>query len=727
MKKEMIFVLILYLLAFVQLGIAQNSMNIKSISGQPGDTITIELEINNSDDFVAFQTDIQLPDQVQYLVNSAQLTNRANGHHLSANLLTGNVLRVVTYSLNQTPFIGNNGSVLYFRVILGSQPGNYTLTLLDPIISDDNSMNILNNSSDGSVTILASDIQTSTSILDFGETPLQSYMDRSFTISNFGNIDLQISKITTDNSIFKILGDTVFTIPAGGSRSVTVRFQPHVKGTFTSTLSIHSNDPDESFTVINLNAVAFAINELRMKNISGRSGYPIWIDFSINNMEPFVGFQFDLVLPSVLTFMPDSIKLTNRKSDHVVSFNMITDNKLRVVAYSPGKQPFSGSDGNVVSIGFILKGTGGNYNIGLENVIISDAEANNIVSAYYPSYVNIKSPNIFGSTAIQFSEVSVLDTAEVVYPITNNGNDTLIVQNITSTQSFFWNDTPLPQIIPPGGKYNFILKFHNLQKGSYSDRFTIRSNDPDDDPFYVDVLATTFAPNYLIVRDTSSACDDTVTIKIDVENYEQFVAFQFDLTFPDSLIYIDNSARLTSRKQDHCINVSLINDHTIRVFAFSMTQAHFLGDSGTVTELDFVVRHITGNFPLIVSNAILSNASSENILKSAQNGQLYIFNPLTGIADQFTSKIPEQFVLFQNYPNPFNPETHIRFGLPRSSRVRIEVLNILGQRVATLLDAYKPAGYHEVVWDASNMSSGVYIYRINTRDYVKMRKMILMR
>jgi len=84
-------------------------------------------------------------------------------------------------------------------------------------------------------------------------------------------------------------------------------------------------------------------------------------------------------------------------------------------------------------------------------------------------------------------------------------------------------------------------------------------------------------------------------------------------------------------------------------------------------------------------------------------------------------------VLFQNYPNPFNPETHIRFGLPKASQVRIDVFNILSQRVATLLDDRKPAGYHEVLWDASQISSGIYIYRIKAGDFVQTKKMILMR
>lgn len=90
-------------------------------------------------------------------------------------------------------------------------------------------------------------------------------------------------------------------------------------------------------------------------------------------------------------------------------------------------------------------------------------------------------------------------------------------------------------------------------------------------------------------------------------------------------------------------------------------------------------------------------------------------------------EVAETFTLSQNYPNPFNPVTHIRFGLPNSSKVKIEVFTISGEKIATLLDAYKPAGYHTVDFDGGNLASGVYLYRIQAGNYVKTEKMVLMK
>jgi len=83
--------------------------------------------------------------------------------------------------------------------------------------------------------------------------------------------------------------------------------------------------------------------------------------------------------------------------------------------------------------------------------------------------------------------------------------------------------------------------------------------------------------------------------------------------------------------------------------------------------------------------------------------------------------------LYQNYPNPFNPVTHIRYGLPKASEVKIELFNILGQRVVKLLDEKKPAGYHIIDFNANQFATGVYIYRIEADSFVKSKKMLLIK
>ncbi|HSD63196.1 MAG TPA: phospholipase D-like domain-containing protein, partial [Ignavibacteriaceae bacterium] len=85
------------------------------------------------------------------------------------------------------------------------------------------------------------------------------------------------------------------------------------------------------------------------------------------------------------------------------------------------------------------------------------------------------------------------------------------------------------------------------------------------------------------------------------------------------------------------------------------------------------------------------------------------------------------FSLFQNYPNPFNPITTIRFELPESERVELIIYDILGRKVETLYNKVAPAGIVDVDFNAGNLASGIYIYRIKAGDFVTSKKLVLLK
>ncbi len=100
--------------------------------------------------------------------------------------------------------------------------------------------------------------------------------------------------------------------------------------------------------------------------------------------------------------------------------------------------------------------------------------------------------------------------------------------------------------------------------------------------------------------------------------------------------------------------------------------------------------------------------------------------------DENDAAIPGEFFLSQNYPNPFNPATAISYGLPVAAHIKIEIFNLLGQRVLTLFDGQQTAGYKSAVWDGRDRSgksvaSGVYLCRLTAGDKVMTRKMSLLK
>jgi hypothetical protein len=92
-----------------------------------------------------------------------------------------------------------------------------------------------------------------------------------------------------------------------------------------------------------------------------------------------------------------------------------------------------------------------------------------------------------------------------------------------------------------------------------------------------------------------------------------------------------------------------------------------------------------------------------------------------------TGTVPDKFSIAQNYPNPFNPTTAIQYDLPRSSNVTLEVFDILGRKVERLVDANQQAGRYRVTWNAKDVLSGIYFYKIQAGEFSETKKMLLLK
>lgn len=107
------------------------------------------------------------------------------------------------------------------------------------------------------------------------------------------------------------------------------------------------------------------------------------------------------------------------------------------------------------------------------------------------------------------------------------------------------------------------------------------------------------------------------------------------------------------------------------------------------------------------------------ILKTTNGGITAVTN--------IETRIPSEYKLYQNYPNPFNPVTKIRFELPYKNNVEIKIFNVLGQEIVTLVNGILSEGFHEFTFDGSNLSSGIYFYRLKTDTFVESKKMLLIK
>lgn len=143
------------------------------------------------------------------------------------------------------------------------------------------------------------------------------------------------------------------------------------------------------------------------------------------------------------------------------------------------------------------------------------------------------------------------------------------------------------------------------------------------------------------------------------------------------------------------------------------------GSSNSDSFTDTGLADGTYSYRVMAVDATIPSSAYSNVASATVTTEVTGFESLSGT--------PVEYALHQNYPNPFNPSTNIRFALPSAANVHVAVYNLIGQEIAELVSGQLSAGYHEVEWDASNVNSGIYFYKIQAGDFTEIKKMILMK
>ena len=158
----------------------------------------------------------------------------------------------------------------------------------------------------------------------------------------------------------------------------------------------------------------------------------------------------------------------------------------------------------------------------------------------------------------------------------------------------------------------------------------------------------------------------------------------------------------------------------VGVPVFGQSVMGFFGNGGTMTT--------DGQMTMLASVGQTATGESTDgtytILGGFWSGSVSI---ATAIQPQSPTGLPTKFELDQNYPNPFNPTTTIRYSLPKAVSVHLDIYNILGQHIETLVDGQQKAGYYQVHFQTDRLSSGVYLYRLQAGSHIMVKKMLFMK
>jgi hypothetical protein len=135
------------------------------------------------------------------------------------------------------------------------------------------------------------------------------------------------------------------------------------------------------------------------------------------------------------------------------------------------------------------------------------------------------------------------------------------------------------------------------------------------------------------------------------------------------------------------------------------------------------------------SNAMVKAVAGQSLVGTSQqaNTQItcgfladtLIHSVVSAVVEQ--SETPSAYSLEQNYPNPFNPETRIEFRILNSEFTRLAIYDLLGREIAVLVNGVQPAGFHSVTFDASGLTSGMYLYRLTAGEYIETKRLLVVK
>ena len=207
---------------------------------------------------------------------------------------------------------------------------------------------------------------------------------------------------------------------------------------------------------------------------------------------------------------------------------------------------------------------------------------------------------------------------------------------------------------------------------------------------------------------------DPFIYPVEIDGGSNIVSFEMEFEYDEDYLQFMNDITLTQLTQGFMIN---FNHEPGKVKLFGASESSD-GSDGDFVFLSFVL--IQDSAMIRLSRLVWNENDPETDV------DIGIIRAVTGV-EETGNNIPKEFALNQNYPNPFNPVTTIQYALPKRSDVTLTIYNLLGKEVERISELNKQAGYHEYVWDASHIATGVYFYRLRAGDFVQTRKMVLLK
>ena len=600
--------------------IASNTLSLSSVSGTPQTEVEVVVSLENTDAITALELNIPLGEYLSYVDGSTVLaSSRSNGHLLTATQVQQE-LRICVYSLNLSALQGNSGELLSFRLKLGNEPATYTLTP-SVILSDARGQSLDSHVQSGQVSILAPKLEILNPQIDYGHIPIRETYTQDLQLYNAGNLPLIIEDIVVNDPAFTP-AQTALTIEVGEVAYTTIHYAPTVRGAIQKEVVVTSNaiNGKQMGTIV---ADPFSVNELHVVGGSGIADNAVTISLKMNNMEPIVGMQCTFVLPEQLEYIAGSLSASSSRSNghqalasvkkFVEKENQWYDSKgdtLVLMLYSMTNQPLNGDDGEIATFQVRLNGNSGSYALTPRDVVLTNATAENMVSATYEGWVEIQSPQFSGDDYLSFGDWAITDDIVVNYVVRNDGDAPLEIERVTFLAQGYRVVSTMPLQINPWEESTMQIAYDPAAEGDFSTTMNIYTNDPTTRMKAVAVSGHVYEPNTLSV-DGERMQDGSYQLAISLDNYTNIVGVQYDIHWRSDMTTSQAAFTPTDRLQNHTYAIMPIGKNTYRVLIYSLSNTPITGKEGELHQLLFTPQgdvDYCGDV-LTIDNIVLSNAN----------------------------------------------------------------------------------------------------------------------
>ncbi len=353
---------------------AVNELHIQKVEGISDEEVTISMMMNNMDAVSGYQVEFSLPEQLEYVENSFALSSRKQDHTTIVSC-AGKTLCLVAYSPTDKPLTGNDGEIGTFKVKLvgrNSVKLTPTKTVLTATINHIVE-NVVSAVYGGQITIKSPKLYGN-NVLDFGDVPVTEKCEKTYTIRNYGNAPLTVSRIVFDNENLSVKETLPLTIPAWESKDVTIVYGSVEQKVFDAVMRIYSNDPDLRMKEVQVKGKRFAPNYLQIETKDIYQKEQLSIDIFLDTYDEVNGIQFDVVYPGqYYTTFDNNYTLEPRADGMSVSMRQIDTNTLRVFCYFLSGNGIEAGEGKIMSL--LLKPKGevplGDYTIFIKDTKFS--------------------------------------------------------------------------------------------------------------------------------------------------------------------------------------------------------------------------------------------------------------------------------------------------------------------------------------------------------------------